>query len=58
MKYLKRISRNGMKDIQAEKCLEESDHWCCCNYMGCSTAIYGNDKDLFCIGAGTHLKKC
>ncbi|WP_294219221.1 hypothetical protein [uncultured Chryseobacterium sp.] len=58
MKYLKRISRSEMKNIHAEKCMEESYHWCCCNFNGCSIPIYGNDKDLFCIGAGTRLEKC
>lgn len=57
MKHLERILRSEMKNIHTEGCIEESHHRYCCNFTGCNTSIYYNDKDLFCFDAGTRLKK-
>lgn len=54
MKNLKKLSRGEMKTVGGG----EPGKFACCNSSGqCSSAVYGDSNDLYCVDAGTTLVK-
>ncbi|MDN3693237.1 hypothetical protein QWZ06_13555 [Chryseobacterium tructae] len=56
MKNLKKISRENLKSVTGG--FRDPGRWCCCNFSGCSTGVYGDSNNLTCVDAGTTLQSC